>query len=181
MTQEEIIEGNKLIVELRKLGYKIFPDGRVIGRKGTFLKLHKGSSGYLQLNTWNNYAQKSYLLHRLVAMAFIPNPENLAEVNHKDGNKLNNRVENLEWCTRSQNMKHGFNNRLIPKSMISRVGAKHWRSIPIMCYNTNGDTQIFESTGDAARKTGFNVKSIQDACKGKLKTYKKLKWKQILN
>lgn len=179
MTEIEIIEGNKLIAELNKRGYSILSDGRIIGLKGQFLKLHKGTCGYLQFNAYKTGKYKTHLVHRLVAMAFIPNPLKLKEVNHKDGNKLNNRVENLEWVSRSQNIKHGIDTGLIPKSMVGRVGKKHWRSIPVVMYGISGAAIKFESTGDAARKTGFNVKAIQDACTGKLKTYKDCKWRYI--
>ena len=53
-----------------------------------------------------------HLVHRLVAMAYIPNPKNLPFINHIDGNKLNNHIDNLEWCTRSENARHSFINRL---------------------------------------------------------------------
>lgn len=89
----EILEDNKLIAELCELGYKILSDGRVIGRKNKFLKLHKGTCGYIQLSTWDNYKQKTFLVHRLVALSFIPNPDNLPEVNHKDGKTY----KNLKW------------------------------------------------------------------------------------
>lgn len=64
--------------------------------------------------TNKEHIKKYYLVHRLVAQAFIPNPDNLEQVNHKDGNKLNNYVENLEWCTRKQNLQHAVKNGLKP-------------------------------------------------------------------
>ncbi len=61
-----------------------------------------------------NHNRKYYLVHRLVAETFIPNPNKFKDVNHKDGNKLNNNVNNLEWCTRSYNLIHAYNNGLKP-------------------------------------------------------------------
>lgn len=72
------------------------------------------TAGYLKISLTNSSgARPTYLLHRLVAMAFIPNPENKREVNHKDGNKANNHVSNLEWATPSENIKHALENGLI--------------------------------------------------------------------
>lgn len=65
---------------------------------------------------------RGYKVHRLVALTYIPNPFNLAEVNHKNGNKMDNRVENLEWCTREQNLYHARTLGLTPKQL---KGAKH--------------------------------------------------------
>lgn len=77
------------------------------------LKPVKGQLGYMSYTFCINSKIKTYRIHRLVALAFIPNPNNLPEVNHIDGNKENYSIENLEWCTRSQNMKHGHSLGLI--------------------------------------------------------------------
>jgi hypothetical protein len=174
MEQKEIVEGNKLIAEFGK--YKVTADGKVFGQFGKELKLHLGTSGYVQLNAWAGGKIKTHLVHRLVAQLFIPNPEDLPEVNHKDGDKTNNKVSNLEWVSRSGNILHGIENGLIKKSMVGRTGKKHWKSKTVIMQSEGAVTE-FESTGEAARKTGFNVKSIQDACSGKLKTYKEKTWK----
>ena len=64
--------------------------------------------GYEMVHLSHEGTNKHRAIHRLVAIAFIDNPDNLPEVNHIDGNKLNNSVDNLEWCSRSQNMKHAY-------------------------------------------------------------------------
>ena len=64
--------------------------------------------GYLSVELWCNYKRKVKKIHRLVAETFIKNPFFKKEINHKDGNKKNNCVENLEWCTRSENMSHAY-------------------------------------------------------------------------
>jgi len=64
--------------------------------------------------TNKNHIKKYYLVHRLVALAFLPNPNNFEDVNHIDGNKANNSVDNLEWCTRSYNLKHAIDTGLRP-------------------------------------------------------------------
>ena len=67
--------------------------------------------GYYQIQLYKNNKAKNFVVHRLVAEAFIPNPDDLPQVNHKDHNRLNNRVENLEWCTAKYNSNHKRNNR----------------------------------------------------------------------
>ena len=70
------------------------------------------SNDYRQMHLSKNGEHKKKSLHRIVAEAFLPNPNNLPEVNHKDGNKLNNSVDNLEWCSSSYNQIHAFKNGL---------------------------------------------------------------------
>ena len=77
--------------------------------KEHIMNFNKCCSEYYRVPLTNNeHIRKYYLVHRLVAVAFIENPQNFQYVNHKDGNKLNNNAENLEWCTRSYNVKHAY-------------------------------------------------------------------------
>ena len=71
------------------------------------MKLFKGKDGYLRINLTDGKKKKSYLVHRLVAEAFIPNPNKYLEINHKDETRDNNMVLNLEWCDRSYNNNYG--------------------------------------------------------------------------
>src|SRR5699024_6647562 len=76
-------------------------------KKGIMLRQHINYKGYLLVTIYGE-KRRTHAAHRLVAKTFIPNPENKSQVNHKDGNKLNNRVENLEWCTNQENQKHAW-------------------------------------------------------------------------
>ena len=67
---------------------------------------------YLRVRLWKNKVVKTLFVHRLVAQAFIPNPLSKQQINHKDGNKKNNHVDNLEWCSASENMEHAYKNGL---------------------------------------------------------------------
>ena len=88
--------------------YKVDENGNVFSvRNNKFLKRMTFPSGYEYVHLCNGKGKtKLFRVHRLVAEMFIPNPNNLPEVNHKDGDKLNNNVKNLEWCTNLENMRH---------------------------------------------------------------------------
>lgn len=109
------IEGNREIYEISDNG-----DIRTVDRigargyfvKGKKLKQRENSNGYLRCRMNLEGNSKEYLVHRLVAECFIPNPDNKPCINHKDGNKHNNSIENLEWCTKSENELHARKNGL---------------------------------------------------------------------
>jgi len=83
----------------------VYSDGRSYFYRGVIRKLSLSPNGYVQVN----FSRRSReLVHRLVGVAFIPNPLNLPEINHKDGDKLNNKVNNLEWATSSFNKRHAL-------------------------------------------------------------------------
>lgn len=94
--------------------YKVSNLGNVFSIKSNkLLKFHYGSCGYLNVFLYNGHnKKKTKKIHRLVATAFLPNPEQLKEVNHKDGNKRNNTIINLEWVTSAQNVRHAFDTGL---------------------------------------------------------------------
>lgn len=91
--------------------YDVSNHGRIRSWKSgnpEILKPHIGKEGYCTISLYDVKEQSVKRVHRLVALAFIPNPENKSEVNHKDGDKSNNRIGNLEWCTKSENELHAY-------------------------------------------------------------------------
>lgn len=108
---------NKPIKEFEN--YLIYDDGRVFNtNSGKFLKGNIGENGYLYYRLSKNGSKKMFYSHRLVALHFLPNPTNLPVVNHKDGNKLNNSVENLEWVSYSENTAHWKNTSTVQRRPI---------------------------------------------------------------
>lgn len=113
------------------------PRGRAT-RKAKMLKPYRKSNGYLNIVTVNNNIKVYNWVHRLVAQAFIPNPENKKEVNHKDFDKTNNRVSNLEWCSRKENSDHAratkdFYPKSISYPVLDTYTGVVYRSIHYLC------------------------------------------------
>ena len=105
-------------------------------------------------------------VHRLVAKAFLENPQELPEVNHIDGNKLNNNISNLEWCSRKANIQHAFDIGLIPR----RVGKKNYLSKAVIQKSKNGDfIKEWDSVADIHRCLGYSQNSIVCCCNKKPK------------
>jgi hypothetical protein len=133
-------------IEGSDCNYLIFKDGRVLslksGRWGSvrkFLKPAIGSHGYYSYNILIDGRIQGRLMHRLIASHFISNPELKKEVNHIDGNKLNNNVSNLEWCTRSENFRHAFNTGLYKGSNLGKKGALCKKSRPVIQKSMTGE------------------------------------------
>ena len=90
-------------------------------KKGKILRLETDKDGYKKIQLNKNGKAKKYLVHRLVAMCFIPNPNNLPEINHKDENRANNHVSNLEWCNRKYNCNYGTRNEKVSNSLKGKI------------------------------------------------------------
>lgn len=149
-------------------GYYITEDGRVwsdVSQK--FLKTFMSNSGYYCVNIRNKNFSKNCFIHRLVAEAFVPNPNNYQYVNHKDENKQNNNKDNLEWCNAKYNLE--YNN------LAKRSGDK--RKKPITQYDLQGNKiRDWDSAKDAGVALGIDPSKITKVCKGKLKTTFHYKW-----
>ena len=135
--------------------------------KERILKPLNNRDGYVKVRLCKDGKCRTYLIHRLVANAFIPNPNEYKEVNHIDENKTNNSIDNLEWCNGKYNCNHGSRNKRVALSL----------SKPILGISLDGKSYLyFNSTRDAARLGGFNQGHVAACCRGELKTHKGYTW-----
>lgn len=131
---------------------------------GKILKPYEQGTGYLSVTLYNRGKKKTFFIHRLVAQAFISNHDNLPEVNHIDEDRKNNRVSNLEWCTRKYNCNYGNHNKNISKSLLNTdKGVK----TPITLVNKEtGNKVSYNSLRECSRSTGVGRGCIKTVLQG---------------
>ena len=138
-------------------------------KKSRILKQKQDRSGYCRVMLYDNFHQPiQYLVHRLVAIAFLSNQDNLPFVNHKDEKPQNNHVDNLEWCTCKYNNTYG--------TARIRGGRNHW--VPVVQMSLNGEViKVWPSVVEAEKGTSIPSTSIVKVCRGKRKYSGGFRWR----
>lgn len=152
-------------------------------RQGSQIRQNLKHNGYLQVGLRKHGKRKWFGVHRLVAIHFIENPDNKPQVNHIDGNKLNNTVENLEWVTGRENQRHAIKMGLrdnMPKgenhSFYGKFGADSKSAKPVIRRDPKtGEIKLYKAK-ILAKDDGFDVTSISKCCHGKMKHHKGYEW-----
>lgn len=147
--------------------YKVSTLGRVKGKHRIKSQQDNGK-GYLMVRLNKNGESRWHLVHRLVAKAFIENPQNKPTVNHIDGNRKNNKFNNLEWATYSENNLHSYRSN----------GRKSALAVPIYCIETG---KIYKSSYDASKETGIPQSSINRCANGIFKSTNGTHWGLLTN
>lgn len=160
-------------------GYQFHDDGSIFSEKrNRFLKQRLRKDGYKDVWLSNNGVSKIFLSHRIICKAFFGDFPISIDVNHKDGNRSNNALSNLELCSRSENCIHGYrvNGRIHVNSMQGKHGKNNPLSRPVIAKSIiNGSILEYESLMDAV-KDGFHSSNISLCCNGKKTSYKGYTW-----
>lgn len=154
----------------------VYSDGRTVTRRERVRKPLL-SRGYLLMCLSKKDSQKYFAIHRLVADAFLENPNNLPQVNHIDENRLNNKVSNLEWVTPRENNTHGTRIERMLRSR-GKNKTKH-RKVNQICLETNKVLKTHESISSAARSVKASYAAIASCCRKTTKTSFGFKWEFV--
>lgn len=147
-------------------------------RRGKILKKYVGTTGYYTINLSKHSKIKVSRVHRLVAQAFIPNPNNYPCVNHIDGNKLNNNVSNLEWCTYAHNNQEAYRIGLKVGSEKGKFGKYSKFSKPVLQYSLDGEfVKEWDNAEQVKRELGYCAENIRNVCNGRRRKANGYIWK----
>ena len=153
-----------IVVDGEAWPYQVTWDGLIWSDRGKRFLKYSLNNGYECLKLKG----KAFQVHRLVALAFLPNdsPETKTQVDHIDGNKTNNEITNLCWVTPSENMRRAMKTR------------KHFK-VPVKRISPSGEIKVYESAAFAEREDGYISRRVTDCCKGRKKTYKGFRWEHL--
>lgn len=173
------IEGYEGLYQVSNFGrikslerYKKNNGGSITLISEIILKQSKNNRGYCRIHLCKDAHKKAFSVHRLVADAFVHNPNNLTDVNHKDENKENNCADNLEWCDCNYNINYGTHNKRISLT----------KGCTVKAFDKNGQLEMeFHSMCEAERKTGISQQSISRCVNGKYKTAGGYVWKKAID
>lgn len=165
--------------------YQVSNKGRVRGLdrvnsaganiKGRSLSLNQKPDGYIQVNLFKDGKRKTYTVHRLVAEAFIPNPNNKPCVGHLDESRDNNQADNLYWCTHYENNNYGSHNQKVIEKQINNPK----RMRPLIATELKTKKKVFFNSFKQAEKQGFNRGSISRCIRGIQPSHKGYEWQQL--
>lgn len=159
----------RYVINMYGVVKRLAHDVSQINRWGNIITRHKkeriitprvSNKGYLRLSLCES-DRKDYSVHRLVLITFKPNTENLPQINHIDGNKLNNHVDNLEWCTSAYNVQHSFHLGL----NYAASGFDDTQNKPVSLFFGGKLIWVFGSIGEASRLTRIKRETISNSCK----------------
>ena len=167
--------------------YSASADGRIYSHKTKrWLKPNISRNGYESVELFNKGMRKRMLIHRLIAIAFIPNPENKEQVNHRDENKRNNSIENLEWSTRKENMNYGtrtlrqINSTDYTSEKRKNIARENGKAAakPVLQISRTGEIiNRFDSIVEAQRALCVKRSHIVECCRGKRKSSNGYLWR----
>ena len=158
----------KIVYDNIETNYSVSENGEVRNDKTNYILKPAIQQGYAHVTIYINTKGKRVKIHRLVATAFIPNPENKPYVNHKDGNRSNNSVDNLEWVTASENTQHAVNTGLFLPT----------REKSVTQFALSGEKiATYPSTMEAGRATGSSPEKIVICCQRQRQTHNGFQWR----
>ena len=154
-------------VRIEDTNYKLSNYGKIINEKtGNLLKAQLNQKGYQVIRVTINREKRTFRIHRLVAKYFVPNPDKKVQVNHIDGNKLNNRYDNLEWCSNVENVHHAIKTGLWENVIKGSKAENERRKRKVVAKNIfTSEVLRFNSISEAERFIG--TRHIVDVIKGK--------------
>lgn len=185
MEEWKDIKGYDGLYQVSNLG-RVKSLGNDKSRKEKILKAETTKGGYLRVNLYKKMKGKHMLIHRMVADAFIPNPENKPYIDHIDGNPFNNSIDNLRWCTHKENMNNPIAKQRIGEFMKGhsvsqelreKIRDTHRKSIYQIDKINEHIIREWPSIIDAERELGIDHRKISNCCNGKRKTAGDFIWK----